>query len=132
MLCAKRIVLLTIDAFMYVYIHQFFYVKFHFTDPPTMRPFWQQNIIEGRNLTVTCDFIPGNPNPTILFWTKESNPLFRQKGATLLLPKIQRSSSGEYKCIAENIYSNGEKGTYNQSMILNVLCKCFVSNIIFF
>lgn len=89
--------------------------------PPTVRTFWQQNIIEGRNLTVTCDVIPGNPNTTILFWTQEGNPLFRRKGATLLLPKIQRSSSGEYKCIAENIYSNGEKGRNNQSMILNVL-----------
>lgn len=71
--------------------------------PPTVRPFRQQNIIEGRNLTVTCDVIPGNPIHTILFWTKESNP-FRQERATLLFPKIQRNSSGEYKCIAENIY----------------------------
>lgn len=102
-------------------------IELYYIDPPTVKPFWQQNIVEGRNLTVTCLAEPGNPNTTIFFWTKEGNPLFRQNGATLQLQNIQRTSSGIYRCTAENLYGNGEKGTHSQSMVINVFCKCFVS-----
>lgn len=104
----------------------FIYVYFFYIDPPTVVPFLHQNIIEGVNFTVTCLAIPGNPNDTTFFWTMEDDSLFRGNGTTLHLPNLKRTSSGIYRCTAENLYGNGEKGTHSQSMILNVLCKCFV------
>lgn len=65
---------------------------------------------------------PGNPRSTTVYWTKVENSGFRQNGHTLHVPNIQRTSSGTYRCTAENNYSNGEKGTHNQSMVVNVFC----------
>lgn len=68
----------------------------------------------------------GNPKSTIFFWTKavDNITVFRQNGSTLQIPTIDRKKSGTYRCTLENFYSNGEKETQNQSMIVNVLCKC--------
>lgn len=85
-----------------------------------------QSIIEGGDLSVTCRAIPGNPISTTFYWTKINNPGFRQNGTTLQLPNTQRNSSGPYRCKAENIYSNGEKGADSQSMEVNVLCRCSI------
>lgn len=83
----------------------------------------QQDIIEGRNLSVTCHANPGNPNSTTIYWTKVDSSGFRQNGATLLLYNITRTSSGIYRCTAENIYNDKDNGTHSQSMMVNVLCK---------
>lgn len=83
----------------------------------------QQNITEGRNLSVTCQATPGNPSSTNVYWTKEDDQVFKQTEGTLKFPNINRISSGTYSCTAENIYSNGEMGTHIQSMVINVLCK---------
>lgn len=83
----------------------------------------QKEEIEGNNFSVICEATYGNPNVTIFFWTKTNDLSFRQNRSTLQLPNIQRTSAGTYVCTAENIYSNGEKGTHNQSMILYVICK---------
>lgn len=83
----------------------------------------QQYIIEGRDLSVTCQANPGNPSSTTFSWTKADNPEFRQNRATLQLPNIQRTSTGTYRCTAENNYSNREKGIHSQSMVVNVLCR---------
>lgn len=86
----------------------------------------EQNVIEGRLLSVTCTAQPGNPSTTTFYWSKVDNPGFKQDGATLNLPNIQKNSSGTYICTAENNYSNREeKGTHNQTMIVNVYCECF-------
>lgn len=82
----------------------------------------QQNIFEGRNLSVTCQAIPGNPNSTTFFWIKVDNTRLRQNGQTLHIPNIQRTSSGTYRCTVENMYINGTKGTDSQSMVVNVQC----------
>lgn len=95
------------------------------TDPPTVNTLSKQEIIEGRTLTITCQATPGNSSSTTFYWTKVDNPGFRQDGPTLQLPNIQRNSSGIYRCIAENDYSNGEKGTGSQTMTVNVLCENF-------
>lgn len=84
----------------------------------------QQDIIEGEDLSVTCMSIHGNPRNTTYYWTKEGDQTFGKKfGALLKLFKIQRNSSGKYRCTAENNFSNGEKGTDSQTMKVNVLCK---------
>lgn len=48
---------------------------------------------------------------------------FRQNGSTLQLTKIERNSSGTYRCTAENTYSIGNRGTHSQDMVVNVLCR---------
>ncbi|XP_052691739.1 basement membrane-specific heparan sulfate proteoglycan core protein-like isoform X3 [Crassostrea angulata] len=89
--------------------------------PPTIKTLSQQDIVEGRALLVTCQAVSGYPNSTTFYWTKENNPGFRQNGSILHIPNIQRTSSGTYRCTAENNYSIGEKGTHSQSMDVNVL-----------
>uniref|UniRef100_A0A8W8LC41 Hemicentin-1 n=1 Tax=Magallana gigas TaxID=29159 RepID=A0A8W8LC41_MAGGI len=89
--------------------------------PPTIKTLSQQNIVERGHLSFTCKAIPGNPSSTTVYWTKVDNSGFRQNGATLELYNIQRNSSGTYRCTAENNYSNGEKGTVSQPMVVNVL-----------
>ena len=79
----------------------------------------QKDIIEAQNLFIICGANPGNPNLTIFVWTKVDSG-FRQNGSTLQLPNIQRTSSGTYRCTAENTYSNGEKGTNSQNMVIDV------------
>lgn len=93
------------------------------TGPPTVHMLSQQDILEGKDLSVTCKVTPGNPSSTTFYWTKVDNPGFRHNGSTLHLPNIQRTSFGTYRCTAENNYNNGEKGTDSQSMIVNVLCR---------
>lgn len=83
----------------------------------------RQIIIEGNNLSITCQANLGNPSFTAMYWTKVDDAGFRQNGATLHLLDIQRTSSGIYRCTAENNYGNGEKGTNSQFMSINVLCK---------
>lgn len=84
-----------------------------------------RDIIKGRTLKITCQATPGNPSSTTFYWTKEDTPGFRQNGSILQLHTIQRTSSGIYRCTAENDYNNGEKGTGSQNMAVNVLCKNF-------
>lgn len=110
---------------LYKYIHIYFIsIKYLIlkTDPPFVNTLSQIDIIEGENLSVTCTATPGNPSSTTFYWTKVDNVSFRQDGSALQLHNIDRSSSGIYRCIAETIYSNGERGTDSQSMVVNVLC----------
>lgn len=93
-----------------------------FTDPPLVENLSPKDIIEGQNLSVVCEATDGNPSLTSIFWTKADNPSFKQDGATLDLPSIQRTSSGIYRCTAENTFFNGKKGTHTQSMVVNVQC----------
>lgn len=96
------------------------------TDPPNVLMLSQQDILEGKGLTVTCTATPGNPGSNTFYWTKIDNVGFRQNGSTLLLPNIQRNSSGTYRCTAENIFMNGERGTDSQSFVASVRCKVMI------
>lgn len=93
------------------------------TDPPSVHTLTQQNIIEGRDLTVTCEVSSGNPPSTTIFWTKEDNTLIPPKKAILQFYNIQRNTSGTYICTAKNSYSDGSTGEDSQLMIVNVLCE---------
>lgn len=84
-------------------------------------------MIEGRDLLVTCQAVPGNPYASTFYWTKVDNPGFRQNGATLQLSDILRTSSGTYRCTAENNYINGKKGTDSESLVVNVQCRCSIN-----
>lgn len=89
--------------------------------PPTVHTLSQQDIIEGSQLSITCQATPGDPSFSTFYWTKADNPGFRQNRSTLQLPNIQRNSSGIYRCTAENNYRNGEKGLDSRTMVVNVL-----------
>nr|XP_022345367.1 hemicentin-1-like isoform X3 [Crassostrea virginica] len=91
--------------------------------PPSVIPLTQKDTIEGQDFLISCRAIPGNPITTMFWWIKVNDPEFRQNGSTLELPSIQRNRSGTYKCITENTYSNGWKGTDSQEMVVNVLYK---------
>lgn len=88
--------------------------------PPVVDVLFNQHIVEGKDLSVNCTAIPGNPNSTRFYWTKEDNPGFIQSGTTLMLTSINRTSHGTYICTAENNYNNSQKGRDTQSMGVNV------------
>lgn len=90
---------------------------------PTVLNLDQQNVEEGKNLSVTCQATPGIPNSTTIYWTYADNKGFKQDGSTLRLPNIQRKSSGTYICTAENNYNERDKGIHNQTMVVNVQYK---------
>lgn len=101
-------------------------MHFHvfFQDPPEVKHLPNNNIEEGNNLSVTCDSIPGYPTSTNFYWTKINATGFKnQSEATLQLPNIQRTSSGTYRCTAENSYTNGKNGRSSQTTVVNVQCK---------
>lgn len=93
------------------------------TDPPSVIALTNQDIIEKSELSINCTAMAGNPSFTTFYWTKIDNPGFRQNSSTLQIRNINRTSSGTYKCTAENNYSNKAKGTHSQLMNVNVLCK---------
>lgn len=97
-------------------------------DAPRVLPLTQQNITEGNTLTVGCKVMEGNPNTSKVFWTRVGDSTFHENSATLQLFKIQRNSSGFYKCTAENMFNGGKKGKHSRIMFINVLCEfifCF-------
>ena len=94
-----------------------------FIDPPSVIPLTQKDTIEGQDLLIICRATPGNPITTMFWWIKVNDPVFRQNGSILEFISIQKNRSGTYKCIAENTYSSGWKGTDSQEMVVNVLCK---------
>lgn len=120
------------DIFYVVHLSYTFHINHilcllpNITDPPHVNFLPQQNIIEGRNLSVKCSTTFSNPSTTTFFWTKDDSPEFKVNGAILKIPFIQKNISGIYRCTAENIYSNLEKGSDSQSMVINVLCKCSI------
>ncbi|XP_078331732.1 cell adhesion molecule Dscam2-like isoform X2 [Crassostrea virginica] len=91
--------------------------------PPSVIPLTQKDSIEGQDLLIICRATPGNPITTMFWWIKVNDPVFRQNGSILEFISIQRNRSGTYKCIAENTYSSGWKGTDSQEMVVNVLYK---------
>ncbi|XP_078331734.1 uncharacterized protein LOC144617641 isoform X1 [Crassostrea virginica] len=96
--------------------------------PPSVIPLTQKETKEGQDFLISCRATPGNPITTMFWWIKVNDPVFKQNGSTLQLPYIQRHNSGTYKCIAENTYSNGWKGTDSQEMVVNVLYIQTTSN----
>lgn len=99
-----------------------------FIDPPTVDTLSQRDVIEERNISITCTATPGNPSFMTFWWTKVDNPGFIENGATIQLSNIQRNNSGTYRCTAENNYSNGKKGTDSQLTVVNVQCRSLMSN----
>lgn len=51
----------------------------------------QQNIIEGIDVSITCQANVGNPSSTAMYWIKVDDAGFRQNEPTLHLLDIQRT-----------------------------------------
>ncbi|XP_062602889.1 immunoglobulin superfamily member 10-like, partial [Saccostrea cucullata] len=87
---------------------------------PSVSSLSNHTILEGEDLLVTCNVTAGHPRSFVVFWTKADNPNFRFNGTTLIIYRIQRTSSGTYRCTAENYYNYLGKGTSSQTMFVNV------------
>lgn len=72
---------------------------------------------------MTCPYNKGNPSFTTVYWEKEMNSSYMYPGQTLRIPNIDREAAGNYVCIAENTYSNGQNGSTNSTMYLDVQCQ---------
>ena len=83
---------------------------------------------EGKNVTLSCD-AAGNPAPTIS-WTKEGSPVsnnsrisLSQDNKQLTIRYVNRTDSGEYRCVTDNSLGNDT----SNAATLDVKCKYNVS-----
>ena len=70
-----------------------------FSVPPSILPIHNEMVLEGGNVTLTCN-ASGFPAPTV-YWVKTSNG-DRFNTTELVFTNISRSKAGEYKCVASN------------------------------
>ena len=82
-------------------------------------------IEEGLPMTLFCN-ATGNPPPT-LSWTKDRSPINNNQGIpfsgdneTLSIASINRSESGNYRCVARNGLGNYSSNPAK----VDVHCKC--------
>ena len=82
--------------------------------------------IEGNNITLSCN-ATGNPEPTISWTIKRTrrdmsyNPKisFSPEKRQLIITNVNRTDSGEYRCVASNILGNAT----SHVATLDVQCK---------
>ncbi len=81
--------------------------------------------IEGKNVTLSC-YATGNPAPAIS-WTRDGSPVdtsnnsrisFSDDKKKLTITNVNRTDSGEYRCVANN-----SLGTTFSAATLDVQCK---------
>ena len=100
-----------------------------FSDQPEITAHPQNvEVREGNNVTLSCN-ATGNPEPTIS-WTKDGSPInsnsrnsFSADNKQLTITNVNRTDSGEYRCVASN--SVGKK-TSNAATV-DVKCKYIVN-----
>ena len=88
---------------------------------------------EGLLMTLFCN-ATGNPPPTIS-WTKDGSPLNNNQGIlfsgdneTLSIASINRSESGNYRCVARNGLGND----LSNPAKVDVQCKCSSNSFLFY
>ena len=86
-----------------------------FSVPPSIRPIDNEMVIEGGNVTLTCN-ASGFPAPTV-YWVKTSNGV-RFNGTELIFTNINRNKAGEYTCVASNPFN-----TTTELAGIDVQCK---------
>ena len=84
-------------------------------------------------MTLFCN-ATGNPPPTIS-WTKDGSPLNNNQGIlfsgdneTLSIASINRSESGNYRCVAKN----GLGHDLSNPAKVDVQCKCSSNSFLFY
>ena len=70
-----------------------------FSVPPSILPIDNEMVIEGGNVTLSCN-ATGFLAPTV-YWVKTSNGV-RFSKTELVFTNINRSEAGEYRCVASN------------------------------
>lgn len=93
--------------------------------PPLVSPVGTVDIIEGSNITLTCDD-PGNTGTTRFVWINDTddNALTQEENNTPLelpLNNINRTASGNYTCRSTNTDLPGI--ITENSTSINVQCK---------
>ena len=95
-----------------------------FTVPPSIQPIDNEMVIEGGNVTLTCN-ASGFPPPTV-YWVKTSSGV-RFNQTELVFRNINRTEAGEYTCFASNPCN-----TTTESAEVDVQCKFIAITIFFF
>lgn len=72
-------------------------------------------------VTVHCN-ISANPQPSVIEWSREGRPEFRQSGSILRLIRVTADYAGNYTCRALNTIqpSGGERKNYSASARVNI------------
>ena len=112
----------------------FFFFFFFFIDQPEIITHPKNVTIEERlHMTLFCN-ATGNPPPT-LSWTKDGSPLndtqgitFSGDNKTLSIASINRSESGNYRCVARNGLGND----LSNPAKVDVQCKCSSNSFLFY
>ena len=116
--------LLKVMLLVYLSIH--FHYHFFFTDQPEIITHPKNvTLEEGLTMTLFCN-ATGNPR-LMLSWTKDGSPLnniqgilFSGDNETLSIASINRSKSGNYRCVARNGLGNDSSNPAK----VDVQCKC--------
>ena len=95
-----------------------------FSVPPSIQPIDNEMVIEGGNVTLTCN-ATGFPALTV-YWVKTSNG-DRFNRTELVFTNISRSEAGEYTCVASNPCD-----TTTELVDVDVQCKFIAITLIFF
>ena len=120
---------------VYLSIHFFFFFFFFFfIDQPEIITHPKNVTIEERlSMTLFCN-ATGNPPPT-LSWTKDGSPIndtqgitFSGDNETLSIASINRSESGNYRCVARNGLGND----LSNPAKVDVQCKCSSNSFLFY
>jgi len=77
-----------------------------FAVPSAIQPIKNENITEGRNLTLLCN-VSGIP-PPMVSWIKVGGDMITDK-RELVFTNISRTQAGEYKCEASNLCGNASE-----------------------
>ena len=109
-----------------VYLSIHFRYQFFFSDQPEIITHPKNvTVEEGLPMTLFCN-ATGNPPPT-LSWTKDRSPINNNQGIpfsgdneTLSIASINRSESGNYRCVARNGLGNYSSNPAK----VDVHCKC--------
>ena len=94
-----------------------------FSVPPSIQPINNEIVIEGGNVTLTCN-ASGFPAPTV-YWVKASSG-DRFNKTELVFTNINWSKAGEYTCVASSPCSTSTELTR-----VDVQCKFIAITIIF-
>jgi len=79
-----------------------------FAEPSAIQPIQDVNITEGRNLTLLCNVSGINP-PPMVSWIKVGGDIIITTERELVIPNINRSQAGQYKCEASNVCGNASE-----------------------
>ena len=118
--------------FIYLFIFVIIFFFFFTVQPEIITHPKNVTVEEGLPMNLFCN-ATGNPPPT-LSWTKDGSPLNNNQGIlfsgdneTLSIASINRSKSGNYRCVARNSLGNDSSNPAN----VDVQCECSSNSFLF-